>query len=282
MKLLDGRRVKKYLLEDLKKKLKEVNRRLGFCIIQIGEDDSNDVYLRSIVKMSRELNYDIKIVRYNNDVSEEAILFLIEKLNKDDLIDGILLLKPISNHLNLEKIYNSISYFKDVDGVTDINVGKLVHGTNCLVSATAIGVFDLLKYYDINVSGKNVVIVGRSDLVGKPLASLLVNNDATVTICHSKTYNLKKITRQADIVITSAGVPNLINGEYIKEKSIVIDVGINKTSDGIVGDVMFDDVADMVKFITPVPGGVGQVTSAEVCYNVYKAYINRKGFIMKE
>ena len=274
MELLDGKKVKMYLFKELKNKLNKINRRLGFCVIQIGDNDSNNIYLKSLIKMADELNYNVDIVKYSNDVSEDTILSLIKKLNKDDFVDGILLLSPISEHFHLHKIQNTISYFKDIDGVTDINMGKLVHGVNCLISATALGIFDLLKYYNINVSGKNVVIIGRSDLVGKPLASLLTNNDATVTICHSKTKNLKKITKEADIVVAAVGVPGLISKDFIKEDAIVIDAGINKTSDGIIGDVLFDDVTDKVRYITPVPGGVGQVTIAEIGFNIYKAYID--------
>ena len=274
MELLDGKKVKMYLFKELKKKLNKINRRLGFYVIQIGNNDSDNIYLKSLEKMANELNYNIDIVKYSNDTCEDTILSLIKKLNKDNYVDGIILLGSISDCFNLYKIQNSISHFKDIDGITDINMGKLVHGSNCLISATALGIIDLLKYYNIDVSGKNVAIVGRSDLVGKPLASLLINNDATVTICHSKTNNLKKITREADIVIAVAGVPGLIDKDFLKEGAIVIDAGINKTVDGIVGDVLFDDVADKVGYITPVPGGVGQVTIAEIGFNIYKAYID--------
>ena len=274
MELLDGKKVKMYLFKELKKKLNKINRRLGFYVIQIGNNDSDNIYLKSLEKMANELNYNIDIVKYSNDTCEDTILSLIKKLNKDNYVDGIILLGSISDCFNLYKIQNSISHFKDIDGITDINMGKLVHGSNCLISATALGIIDLLKYYNIDVSGKNVAIVGRSDLVGKPLASLLINNDATVTICHSKTNNLKKITREADIVISVAGVPGLIDKDFLKEGAIVIDAGINKTVDGIVGDVLFDDVADKVGYITPVPGGVGQVTIAEIGFNIYKAYID--------
>ena len=183
---------------------------------------------------------------------------------------------PIPNHLNAKKIQNAILPSKDVDGLTDINMGRLSHNVDSLVPCTPMGIIDLLKYYNIDISGKNVVIVGRSDLVGKPLASLMINHDATVTLCHSKTENLSFYTKNADILVAAIGKANFIKKEDVKDGAVVVDVGINRLEDGkLHGDVFFDDVKDKVSYITPVPGGVGQMTVAELGYNTYKAHFIR-------
>ena len=176
-----------------------------------------------------------------------------------------------------KKIHNAIDPYKDVEGLTDINMGKLVHGVDTLVPCTPYGILDLLRIYNIPVEGKNVTIIGRSDLVGKPLASLLTNENATVTLCHSKTKNLKLFTNTADILVVAIGKPNFITSEHVKEGAVVIDVGINRLSDGsLCGDVDFESVKEKASFITPVPGGVGQMTVAELAKNTYKAHVLRK------
>ena len=275
MTILDGKKVKLEMLNELKEKVKLLDRKLGLAVIQIGEDPASSVYVRNKNKMAEDLNYNFKHIHLDEKVSEEEVLKEIDKLNKDNNIDGILVQMPIPKHLNAKKIQNKIDPLKDVDGLTDINMGKLSHNIDSLIPCTPMGIISLLKYYNTPIEGKNVVIVGRSDLVGRPLASLMINNNATVTLCHSKTDNLKKYTKMADILVVAIGKPNFITGDMVKKNSTIIDVGINRTDNGLVGDVDFDSVKDKVKFITPVPGGVGQMTVLELGRNVYKAYLLR-------
>ena len=277
MNILDGRQAKIEILKSLKDQIEKINPKLGLVVIQVGDDPASDVYVNQKAKMAFSLNYNFSHYRLPANVSEEEILNLINKLNQNDHIDGILVQMPIPKHLNAKRIQNAISPFKDVDGLTDINMGKLVHGTDSLVPCTPAGILDLLKLNNIEVAGQNVVIVGRSDLVGKPLAALLTNQNATVTLCHSKTRNLKEYTKLADILVVAIGSPNFITKDYVKEGSIVIDVGINRLKDNtLCGDVDFASVAPIASYITPVPGGVGPMTVAELAKNTYKARILRK------
>ena len=276
MKLLDGKKVKEKILNDLKKDIVMLERPLGLVVVQVGDDPASSVYVRQKEKMAETLGYTFRHVKLSGDVTEKDLLIEINNLNNDDLVDGILVQMPIPKHLNSKIIQNAISPYKDVDGLTDINMGKLVHNEDCLIPCTPKGIMSLLKYYKIDVEGKNVVIVGRSDLVGKPLASLMINNHATVTLCHSRSRDLHKITKKADILVAAVGKPNLITKDYIKRGTVVIDVGINRLKDGtLCGDVDFNDVKDKVSYITPVPGGVGQMTVAELAENTYKAYLLR-------
>lgn len=277
MELLDGKIVKKKVLEDLKEEIKNLERPLGLVVIQVGEDEASKVYVRQKEKMAKELGFKFEHIKLAETVKQEELLETIDRLNEDDTIDGILVQMPIPKHLDSKIVQNRIDPLKDVDGLTDVNAGCLMHNKDSLVPCTPEGIVDLLKYYNIELSGKNVTIIGRSDLVGKPLASLMVNNDATVTLCHSKTSNLKIFTENADILIVAVGKAKLIKKEYIKDGAVVVDVGINRLEDGsLCGDVDFDSVKDKVSYITPVPGGVGQMTVAELANNTYKAYKLRK------
>ena len=277
MELLDGRKVKKEKLQQLREKLNRCEEQVGLAVIQIGEDPASSVYVRQKEKMANDLGYYFKHIKLAENVTEEEVLSLIDQLNEDNLIDGILVQMPIPKHLDSKKIQNRIHYLKDVDGLTDINAGRLIHNQDTLVPCTPMGIMTLLEYYGIEVSGKNVVIVGRSDLVGKPLAALMTNQDATVTICHSKTKNLSTYTKQADILVVAVGKSNLIREKDVKEEAIIIDVGINRLEDGkLCGDVDFESVSRKVSYITPVPGGVGQMTVYELGNNTYKAKMLRK------
>ena len=277
MELLDGKKVKKEKLEQLKKEIENYNERIGLAVIQIGEDPASSVYVRQKEKMANELGYYFQHIKLDENISEQEVLELIDKLNEDENIDGILVQMPIPGHLDSKKIQNRVSYFKDVDGLTDINAGRLSHNQESLVPCTPMGIMTLMEYYGIDVAGKNVTIVGRSDLVGKPLASLMINNNATVTLCHSKTINLSFHTQNADIVIAAVGKPKMLKADDIKEGAVVIDVGINKLDDGtLCGDVDFEDVSKKASYITPVPGGVGQMTVYELGKNTYKAKKLRK------
>lgn len=277
MEILDGKRVKLEILENLKKKLKELDRNLGLVVIQIGDDPSSGVYVNQKNKMAQMLGYNFYHIKLDNDVTEDKVLSIIDSFNNNDEIDGILVQMPIPKSLDAVKIQNAISPIKDVDGLTDINMGMLVHDKKCLIACTPMGIMTLLNNYNIDIEGKNVVIVGRSSLVGKPLAAIMTNNNATVTLCHSKTNNLKYYTTNADILVVAIGKPNFIKKEDIKDGAVVIDVGINRLENQkLCGDVDFEDVKDKASYITPVPGGVGQMTIAELGMNTYKAYKLRK------
>ena len=276
MKLLDGKIVKKTVLAELKEKVSKEKRPLGLVVIQVGEDPASVVYVRQKAKMAEKVGFNFNHVKLDSNVSEEELLNKIDEFNNDDNVDGILVQMPIPKHLNPKTIQNAISPLKDVDGLTDINMGRLMHNEEALVPCTPLGIMDLLKHYGIEVAGKRVVVVGRSDLVGKPMLALMINADATVTLCHSKTKDMSKITKKADILIVAVGKANLIKAEDIRNGCVVIDVGINRMSDGsLCGDVDFNSVKDKVSYITPVPGGVGQMTVAELGMNTYKAYLLR-------
>ena len=275
MEILDGRKVKKEIMEELERKLKK-ERQLGLAVIQVGNDSASNTYVEQKRKMAEKLGYDYRHILLDENIREEEVLEEIESLNQNELIDGIIVQMPLPKHLNAKIIQNAVDYKKDVDGLTDLNMGRLVHNEECLVACTPAGIIELLNYYNIDVQGKHVVIVGRSDLVGKPLFNLMINNDATVTLTHSKTENLKEITKTADILVVSIGKKEFITREYVKEGAIVVDVGINWVDSKMYGDVDFEDVKDKASYITPVPGGVGQMTVAELGKNVYKAYTLRK------
>lgn len=276
LKLLDGKVVKTMALEGLKKLVNEIERPLGLTVIQVGDNASSNIYIKQKRKMAEFLEFNFNHIKLEDDVTLEEILKIIDELNNDEEVDGILVQMPVPEHLDSKVIQNAINPLKDVDGLTDINMGKLVHKKECLVPCTALGIMELLNYYNISVTSKNVVVVGRSDLVGRPVAELLINSSATVTLCHSKTKDLASITREADILIVAVGKSRLITKDMVKDGAVVIDVGINKLEDGsLCGDVDFENVKDKCSYITPVPGGVGQMTVLELGFNTYKAYLLR-------
>lgn len=276
LKLLDGKVVKTMALEGLKKLVNEIERPLGLTVIQVGDNASSNIYIKQKRKMAEFLEFNFNHIKLEDDVTLEEILKIIDELNNDEEVDGILVQMPVPEHLDSKVIQNAINPLKDVDGLTDINMGKLVHKKECLVPCTALGIMELLNYYNIPVISKNVVVVGRSDLVGRPVAELLINASATVTLCHSKTKDLASITREADILIVAVGKSRLITKDMVKDGAVVIDVGINKLEDGsLCGDVDFENVKDKCSYITPVPGGVGQMTVLELGFNTYKAYLLR-------
>mgnify|MGYP000432708035 FL=1 len=277
MQILDGKEVKRIKLEELKNEVLKLDRPLGLTVIQVGDDSASNIYVKQKSKMANNLEFNFNHIKLEENVTEEEVLKIINSLNRDNCVDGILVQMPLPEHLNSRIIQNTISPLKDVDGLTDINMGMLVHKKNCLVPCTPLGVMELLKYYNIDVAGKNVVIVGRSDLVGRPMAEVMINNDATVTLCHSKTKNLKDITKNADVLVVAVGKAKLITSDMVKDGVVVVDVGINRLEDGsLCGDVDFDGVSSKCSYITPVPGGVGQMTVLELGYNTYKAYLLRQ------
>ena len=272
MILLDGKKLKKEKLNNLKRKIEKLDKKLGLRVIQVGEDPASTNYVNQKEKMAATLEYDFEHIKKDESITEEELLKIIDELNENEDVNGILVQMPLPKHIDSYKIQNRINPLKDVDGLTDINSGLLTHGKDCLVPCTPMGIISLLAEYNIELEGKTAVVVGRSDLVGKPMSSLLLNNNATVITCHSKTKNLEKYTTQADILIVAVGKPNFITKEMVKENAVVIDVGIHVIDGKWCGDVKFDEVSPKCSYITPVPGGVGQMTVAELGENVYKAY----------
>ena len=262
-------------MADLKNKVNQLGTQLGLVVIQIGDDEASNVYVKQKEKLALEIGYKFVHKRYTSNVTNEEIIEYINELNNDDSIDGIIVQMPIPSHLDTELIQNTISPLKDVDGLTFFNTGRLVHGSPALVPCTPKGIVELLDYYNIDIEGKKAVVVGRSILVGKPIAHMLLNRNATVTICHSKTKDVSSYTKDADIVVVAVGKAGFLTGDMIKEGSIVIDVGISRIDGKLYGDVDFESCKDKVSYLTPVPGGIGPMTVYELMNNVYEAHMLR-------
>ena len=275
-KIIDGRECSKNYREKLKEEIKSFDKKLGLVDIQIGNDEASNIYIASKAKAAQNIGIDFYHVHFDNGVDEDIVISKIEELNNDDNIHGILIQLPLPDGYDEKKLINYIKPEKDVDGLTQLNVGKLSLNEDCLVSCTPLGVIELLKYKNVNISGKHVVIVGRSNLVGKPLIQLFLNENATVTVCHSKTEDLKSFTKQADILVVAVGKKHLIKSDMVKDGVVVIDVGITRENGKIYGDVDFDNVITKSKLITPVPGGVGPMTITMLLNNVVKSYKNLK------
>lgn len=272
MTILDGKRIKEEKIKELKKEISLLKRPPSIVVIQIGNNEASNVYIKNKEKSALELGCNFTHVKFDEDVTLEEVLLEIDELNNDKNVDGILVQMPIPKHLNVSVIQNRVKHTKDIDGLTDINAGLLFHNKDAFIPCTPKGIMEILKYYNIEVKGKHVVIVGRSELVGRPLSSLMLNNNATVTICHSYTLNLSSITKLADILIVAVGKRNTINSSMVKDGVVVIDVGINKEDGKLYGDVDFDSVKEKCSYITPVPGGVGQTTVLSLYQNLLKAY----------
>jgi methylenetetrahydrofolate dehydrogenase (NADP+)/methenyltetrahydrofolate cyclohydrolase len=274
--ILDGKIIKSKIIDKLKEEVSRMDYKPLLVVIQVGDNPASNTYIRNKAKMCENIGYRFELKKYSETVLEEEILEEINKLNTNTDVNAILVQMPLPKHLDALKIQNSINPLKDVDGLTDINMGKLAHNKKSLYPCTAFGIIELLDYYDINVEGKNVVVVGRSNLVGRPVAELFINRNATVTLCHSYTKNLDHITKQADILVIAVGKKGMITKDMVKAGSIIIDVGINNVDGKLYGDVNFDDVKELVRGITPVPGGVGQMTVAELAKNILEAYYLQK------
>lgn len=274
MSNIDGKIISTKIKEELKTEIKTYMIKPCLAVIQIGNDEASNVYISAKQKACSEVGIYLKHIKFDEDSREIEIINKIIELNNDEYVHGILLQLPIPEKFNEEKLINYISRNKDVDGLTDINVGKLINNKKCLVSCTPQGIIKLLEESGVSIPGKNVVIVGRSKLVGKPLISLFLNNDATVTVCHSKTNNLKEFTKNADILVVAVGKKYLITEDMVKKDSVVIDVGINRIDGKLYGDVDYENVKNKVSLITPVPGGVGPMTVAMLLCNVNTVYKN--------
>ena len=270
--LLDG----KLISEEIKKRVAEevysLNDTLTLAIILVGKDPASEIYVNSKTKACEKAGIKTKDYFLDNKIPEKELIDLIRTFNEDPLITGILVQMPLPSHISEDNVVNSIDPAKDVDGLNIINQGKLLNNANCIVPATPKGILSLLKRYFVEISGKHAVIIGRSKLVGKPMALLLLNNNATITVCHSRTENLKEIVKRADIVIVAIGKPKFLTADMVKKDAAVIDVGINRVQGKIVGDVDFEEVSEVASYITPVPRGVGPMTIASLLENVVKCY----------
>lgn len=272
MKLIDGKAHSKRLRRELKEKVSAYKGQIGLAVILIGEDPASQVYVRNKIKACEEVGIRSDSYYLPADVSQEEVLKLISALNEDRGLHGILVQLPLPKHLNADVILKAIAPEKDVDGFGDLPIGALAKGKPTIVSCTPFGVMKLLEGEGISVAGKHAVILGRSNIVGKPMAMLLLNADATVTICHSKTEHLKEICASADLLIAAIGKPRFVTGDMVKEGAVVIDVGINRTQEGkLCGDVDFESVQRKASFLTPVPGGVGPMTITMLLWNTYLA-----------
>lgn len=269
--ILDGKSVKGQILDELRDEVSHLIIKPKLVVIQVGDDPASNVYIKQKCNMCNYIGYGYEHIKLDSDVTNEYMLDLIDKLNHDNDVTGILVQLPIAKHLDTNKIINAIDPLKDVDGLTELNNGKLLCGTDSIASCTPSGIMELLDRYGVEIEGKHVVIVGRSNLVGKPMALMMLNKNATVTMCHSRTNDLEKHTKMADILVVAVGKPNFITGDMVSEGTVVVDVGINRTSNGLCGDVDYSTVYEKASYITPVPGGVGPMTVATLAKNVYKA-----------
>ena len=276
MMIIDGKKEAELLREEIKKEILEIkeskNKVPGLTVILIGNYTPSQIYVKNKEKNSKEVGMNSDVIKYSDDVTEKEILEKIKELNNDQNVSGILVQLPLPKQINKEKIINAIHPSKDVDGFNPVNVGNLSSGYQGLVPCTPMGCLMLIKKVEKNLSGKHAVIIGRSNLNGKPMAQLLLKENCTVTIVHSKTKNLQQECLKADILVAAVGVPNLVKKDWVKKDAIVIDVGINKLNDKIVGDVEFDQVKDIAKAITPVPGGVGPMTIACLLKNTLECF----------
>lgn len=278
MKILNGKDLSDIIKNDVKnivELMNEYGQNVCLAVIQVGNDPASSVYVKNKKNACKYCGIESRIYRLNDDIPinilEDTLLELIKKLNKDRSVNGILVQLPLPDGVNEDRIIHSILPEKDVDGFHELNVGRLVLGQSALEPCTARGIIELLIHNNIEIEGKNCVVVGRSNIVGKPTATMLLQYNGTVTICHSKTKNLKDICKQADILVCAIGKPKFFNKEYVKEGAVVVDVGIHRTENGLCGDVDFDNVKDVVSAISPVPRGVGAMTIAMLMRNCLEA-----------
>ncbi len=276
MILIDGKKEAANLREELKKEVSQLktkyNKVPGLTVILIGDLAPSQIYVRNKEKSAKEVGLKSEVIRYPDSVEEITILKKIDELNRDEKVSGILVQLPLPKHINKKKVIEAIIPEKDVDGFHPMNVGNLSSGYESSVPCTPLGCYLLIKKIEPNLSGKKAVIIGRSNLNGKPMTQLLLKENCTVTITHSKTKDLKGECLKGDLVVAAVGIPELVKGDWIKKGSIVIDVGINKTEKGIVGDVAFNEVSKIAKAITPVPGGVGPMTIACLLKNTIECF----------
>ena len=286
MQLIDGKaiseQIKQEIAAEVAERVARGEKRPHLAAILVGHDGGSETYVANKVKACEVCGFTSSLIRFESDVTEETLLAEIERLNQDADVDGFIVQLPLPRHINEQRIIEAIDYRKDVDGFHPINVGRLAIGLPCFVSATPNGILQLLKRYNIETSGKKCVILGRSNIVGKPMATLMMQKaypgDATVTVCHSRSKDLVKECREADILIAAMGQPNFVKADMVKEGAVVIDVGTTRVPDAtrksgfkLTGDVKFDEVAPKCSYITPVPGGVGPMTIVSLMMNTLQA-----------
>ena len=272
---LKGKEYQQKYIPILKDKISKLDKQLGLAVIQVGNDEASNVYVKQKEKKALELGYKFVHKVFDEDVDNETVINYINELNNDDSIDGIIVQMPLPEQLDAALIQNSVNPLKDVDGLSYTNGGKLEQNHPSLIPCTPKGIMALLDEYNIDVEGKNVTVVGRSILVGKPTALLFTNRNATVTLCHSKTKDVKEHTKNADIVVVAVGIAGFLTEDMVKDGAVVVDVGISRIDGKLYGDVDFENVSKKVSYITPVPGGVGPMTVYELMNNVYEAYLLR-------
>ena len=279
--IIDGKYLAKKIRGNLKiecEELKQKGIKSKLAVIMVGDDPASKVYVRNKSKACEDVGIEYEEYLLESKITQKELINLIKRLNEDNTVNGILLQSPIPSNLDINEAFRTITPKKDVDGFNPINVGKLVLNQDTFVSCTPFGIIKMFEEYNIDLCGKNVVILGRSNIVGKPLIHCCLNKNATVTTCHSKTKNIKEIAKNADILISAIGKANFVTADMVKESAVVIDVGINRLDNGkIIGDVDFESVKEKAEFITPVPGGVGPMTIAILMNNVIKATRRQNG-----
>ena len=278
--IIDGKTLAKEKREELKKKVQELKDKKeivpGLAIIRVGNDPASEIYVRNKLKACQEVGIHAVEQHFDENASEQEIIERIEFFNQEKSIDGILVQSPLPKNLNEKKIVSFILGSKDVDGFGINNLGHLLANQEQVLAATPLGILHLLEKYEIPIASKNVLVIGRSQIVGRPLAIMFLNRDATVTIAHSKTKNLKELTLQADILVSAVGRPHFITEDMVKEGAVCIDVGISRENGHVIGDMDFDAIKEKASFITPVPGGVGPMTIVTLLENVYELALKRK------
>jgi methylenetetrahydrofolate dehydrogenase (NADP+)/methenyltetrahydrofolate cyclohydrolase len=279
MTILDGKSLSKQIKTELKAKVADLvvksGIKPGLAIVEVGSDPASEIYVRNKIKSANFVGIEARLIKKDESITQEELLKLIDELNADVSVHGIIVQLPLPKHLDERAVIDLIDPDKDIDGFGVLNKGKLFIGMKCFHPATPLGVMKLLDAYNIPLKGKEAVVVGRSNIVGKPMGMMLLLRDATVTIAHRYTVDLKKITKEADILVVAVGKKNLITADMIKPGAVVVDVGINREGDKIYGDVDFDNVSQVASHITPVPGGVGPLTIAALLANTVEAYENK-------
>ena len=278
--LLDGKALSSQIKLDLKEKvsilIEQYNCVPTLSIVVVGSNPASEVYVRNKVKTAKSIGMNAEVISLNEDVSMEELIKVVDELNDNDSVNGIIVQLPLPRHLNEQLIIDRISNIKDVDGFGLLNKGKLLAGEKSLRPATPYGIIKMLDAYNIELTGKNALVIGRSNIVGKPIALMLLEKNATVTVAHSKTQNIKEISKNADLIVVAVGKPKFLTMDMVKEGAVIVDVGINRDGSVLCGDVDFEEVSKKASFITPVPGGVGPLTIVSLLENTINAYINQK------
>ncbi|HBG81719.1 TPA: bifunctional methylenetetrahydrofolate dehydrogenase/methenyltetrahydrofolate cyclohydrolase [candidate division CPR2 bacterium] len=270
--ILDGQKVAQVIYEKLKKELKWLASKPKLAVILVGENPASESYVKIKEETAKAIGIDFELFKFASDIDETEVISRIELLNNDTEVSGVLVQLPLPAHFDETRVLQSISPKKDVDGLNALNLGKMLMGLEALYPATALAVLEILDFYEIPIEGRHAVVIGKSNLVGKPVADMLLNRSATVTVCHERTEDLQFFCKRADILVSAVGKANLIGADMIKDGSVIIDVGVNKVGNKLVGDVDFKEGRKRASAITPVPGGVGPVTVVMLMKNVFQAY----------